>query len=113
MAGQVNGPMGDGNQLKDIAFPILDDEMSQQIRAMITGEQTQVAMNGVSIKNGLNNNQVCAVYNEQRNLLNICPLDFFIIIIIINITVDIHKEMYILGQRPVTESLHKQYILTI
>ncbi len=61
LSGQLNGPMGDGNQLKDIAFPILDDEMSQQIRAMITGEQTQVAMNGVSIKNGLNNNQVCAV----------------------------------------------------
>ncbi len=35
------------------------------------------------------------------------------IIIIINITVDIHKEMYTLGLRPVTESLHKQYILMI
>ncbi len=32
---------------------------------------------------------------------------------IINITVDIHKKMYTLGQGPVTESLHKQYILMI
>ncbi len=77
LAGQVNGPMGDGNQLKDIAFPILDDEISQAVRTMIATEQTSVAINGVSIKNGLNNNQVCSF--RQRNLchtsflLCICP----------------------------------------